>query len=89
MTLDRQSETDAMTDSPANTDVRGKETKPEAAAGQPKPLAAGRKKKRANMHEGIGVWADCCSCEAEPRWVEVAEELGIDLSEYEDDKPGG
>lgn len=44
------------------------------------------KKKRANMHDGIAVWCDCCSCEAEPYWVEVAEEMGIDLgSDYEDD----
>jgi len=37
------------------------------------------------MHEGIALWCDCCSCEAEPRWVEVAAELGIDLSDYEAD----
>ena len=36
------------------------------------------------MHDGIGVWCDCCSCEAEPRWIEVAEELGIDLSDFEE-----
>lgn len=44
------------------------------------------RKKRVSMHEGIAVWADCCSCAAEPYWLEVAEELGIDLgSDYEDD----
>lgn len=37
------------------------------------------------MHDGIAVWCDCCSCEAEPRLVAVAEELGIDLGDdYED-----
>jgi hypothetical protein len=37
------------------------------------------------MHEGIAVWCDCCSCEAEPYWVEIGEEMGIDLgSDYED-----
>ncbi len=37
------------------------------------------------MHEGIASWCDCCSCEAEPYWVAVAAELGIDLgSDYED-----
>lgn len=46
--------------------------------------ADGKRKRRANMHDGIGVWCDCCSCEAEPRWVAVAEELGIDLGDYED-----
>lgn len=43
-----------------------------------------RKKKRANMHDGIAVWCDCCSCEAEPYWAAVAAELGIDLGDYED-----
>jgi hypothetical protein len=39
-----------------------------------------------SMHEGIGVWCDCCSCEAEPYWVEIAREMGMDLgSDYEDD----
>lgn len=46
--------------------------------------AAGRKK-RVNMHEGIGVWCDCCSCEAEPYWAELAEEMGVNLSDYEDE----
>jgi hypothetical protein len=37
------------------------------------------------MHDGIAVWCDCCSCEAEPYWVEIAAEMGIDLgSDYED-----
>lgn len=45
----------------------------------------GAPKKRANMHEGIGVWCDCCSCEAEPYWAELAEEMGVDLSDYEDE----
>jgi hypothetical protein len=42
-------------------------------------------KKRANMHEGIGVWCDCCSCEAEPYWAELADEMGVNLSDYEDE----
>lgn len=52
-------------------------------------LPEGRKK-RSNMHEGIGIWCDCCSCEAEPYWAELADEMGIDLSDYEDEaKPPG
>lgn len=43
-------------------------------------------KKRISMHEGIAPWCDCCSCEAEPYWAELAEELGVDLgSDYEDE----
>jgi hypothetical protein len=42
-------------------------------------------RRRLSMHEGIAAWCDCCSCEAEPYWVAVAEELGVDLgSDYED-----
>ena len=41
-----------------------------------KPTA---RKKPISMHEGVPTWHDCCCCEAEPRWVAVAEELGIDL----------
>ena len=39
-----------------------------------------------SMHDGVEVWCDCCSCEAEPYWVEVAQALGIDLGgDYEDE----
>lgn len=24
-----------------------------------------------SMHEGVEVWCDCCSCEAEPYWIEA------------------
>jgi hypothetical protein len=38
------------------------------------------------MHEGIAVWCDCCSCEAEPYWAELAEEMGIELyNDHEDE----
>lgn len=42
-------------------------------------------KPRANMHEGVGDWCDCCICEAEPMWEQVAQEMGISLSDYEDE----
>ncbi len=41
-----------------------------------------------SMHDGIAVWCDCCSCEAEPYWVAVAEEMGIDLGSDYEDTPG-
>jgi hypothetical protein len=32
------------------------------------------------MHEDVPVWYDCCSCEAEPYWVEqLGEPPGGDL----------
>lgn len=24
-----------------------------------------------SMHDGVEVWCDCCTCEAEPYWVEA------------------
>ena len=24
-----------------------------------------------SMHQGVEVWCDCCSCEAEPYWLEA------------------
>lgn len=48
-----------------------------------------RKRRRSgmslSMHDGIGVWCDCCSCEAEPRWAALAEEMGVDLSDHEEE----
>ena len=53
---------------------------------QPATVPPAKEKRRSlSMHEGIAVWCDCCSCEAEPYWVEAAEAMGIDLgSDYED-----
>lgn len=28
--------------------------------------------KSLSMHDGVPVWYDCCSCEAEPYWAELA-----------------
>lgn len=41
---------------------------------------------KTNMHDGIALWYDCCVCEAEPYWADMAEEMGIDLSPYADDE---
>jgi len=35
---------------------------------------ASSKKKSISMHEDVPVWADCCSCEAEPYWQALADE---------------
>ena len=40
----------------------------QATQGQPKsPMSK-------SMHDGVEVWCDCCSCEAEPYWVEAMKE---------------
>jgi hypothetical protein len=28
-----------------------------------------------SMHDGVEVWCDCCSCEAEPYWVEAMKDF--------------
>ena len=43
----------------------------EEKTGQPERA----KSKSLSMHEGVAVWCDCCSCEAEPYWAELAEDL--------------
>lgn len=49
------------------------------------PKQKRERRRSLSMHDGIAPWCDCCSCEAEPYWQAVAEELGIDLgSDYED-----
>lgn len=69
-----------MTDSPAVRNVRNSVNGEEIAT----PKRRDRKSK--SMHDGIAVWCDCCSCEAEPYWAELADEMGIELyNDYEDD----
>jgi len=31
-----------------------------------------------SMHDGVEVWCDCCSCEAEPYWVEAMQDQDHD-----------
>jgi len=53
--------------------------------GKPAAKRAAPARSSKSMHEGVAVWCDCCSCAAEPYWLAVAEEMGIDLgSDYED-----
>ena len=52
----------------------------QAARPAAKPVSTGK------MHRNVPVWSDpCCSCEAEPYWREVAEEMGVDLDDDGDD----
>jgi hypothetical protein len=50
------------------------------------PSTAGRQATAMSksMHDGIAVWCDCCSCEMEPYWAEVAAEMGIEFSDHAD-----
>jgi hypothetical protein len=44
--------------------------KPEKAQNERESAA-----KPISMHDNVEVWEDCCVCEPEPRWRELAEEL--------------
>ena len=58
------------------TDRDRPETDPPAAAAQPPHGPAERTRSSISMHEDIPVWYDCCSCEAEPYWLEACTEDG-------------
>jgi hypothetical protein len=53
------------------------EATPVTTSGQPENMSK-------SMHAGIAVWCDCCSCEMEPYWAEVAREMGVEFSDFED-----
>ena len=40
-------------------------------------------KKTISMHEDVPVWYDCCSCEAEPYWLEA---MALELPDKKDSK---
>ena len=75
-----------MTDTHSHSQASGAEKATEADSRDPASASSKQRGKRSpSMHEGIAVWCDCCSCEAEPYWAEIAEEMGTDLgSDYED-----
>jgi len=33
-----------------------------------------------SMHDGVEVWCDCCSCEAEPYWLAAFEKEDVTAS---------
>ena len=43
-------------------------------AADPKPGTLSMSK---SMHDGVEVWCDCCSCEAEPYWIEAMQEREV------------
>jgi len=76
-----------MTNSNPSLETSDTNEKTHAESRSKSPPSKGRRKKSISMHEGIAVWCDCCSCEAEPYWVEIAAEMGMELgSDYEDEE---
>ena len=49
-------------------------SKPETSALTAMPTSQTKFTMTKSMHDGVDVWCDCCSCEAEPYWVEAMEE---------------
>ncbi len=39
--------------------------------GQPSPGAVKPRRDSLSMHADVPVWCDCCTCEAEPYWLEA------------------
>ncbi len=74
-----------MTDTTRDPPIRDEELL-DSSTQSPTQASRKGKKKHISMHEGIGAWADCCSCEAEPYWREHAEEMGVDFNEYEENE---
>lgn len=73
-----------MIDSNIDNNPRDENVNRNAAVQPTAKHSDSKNKKSISMHDGIAVWCDCCSCEAEPYWAELAEEMGIDLgSDYE------
>lgn len=58
----------------------------ESGSLSPGPPTEKKQRKSLSMHDGIAVWCDCCSCEMEPYWAAVAEEMGIDVYNNYDDE---
>ena len=69
-----------MSDTHPRSDTEQPERQESVAAG-----AASAPKKRLSMHEDVPVWYDCCSCEAEPYWVE---QLGEPPGQAEENQSG-
>ena len=45
---------------------------PVKATGTGKPMRSSM-----SMHDGVEVWCDCCSCEAEPYWIEAMRDYDL------------
>ena len=54
-------------------ELTGDEAAAQATQGQPKPPME-KSPMSKSMHDGVEVWCDCCSCEAEPYWIEAMKE---------------
>jgi hypothetical protein len=55
---------------PSSTTPPSSITPPPSADASPRP-------RRLGMHRDVASWCDTCTCEAEPRWAAVGEELGM------------
>ena len=76
-----------MTDSCAEAEKSGAPGTQQTSTGAPDHVPELRSKKRANMHDGIPVWYDCCSCEAEPYWVAAGAEAEAAQNDAAETRP--
>lgn len=74
-----------MNDTDSNAERIDAGNTQDTATGNPGAPRAAESRNSKSMHDGIAVWCDCCTCEAEPYWMAAAEEMGLELgSDYED-----
>jgi len=68
-----------MTDTHSHTALAGDQVP--ASACREADSKSSKSKMSKSMHDGVEVWCDCCSCEAEPYWIEAMESYNNSLSD--------
>lgn len=67
-----------MTDPRPESETPDIEGKAETASQSLAPAPVDKvRSKSLSMHDDVAVWCDCCTCEAEPYWIEAAEAMGM------------
>lgn len=52
-----------------------------ATTSRMEPHTSVKRKKSLSMHEDVPVWYDCCSCEAEPYWIESMQDKASEVDD--------
>lgn len=60
-----------MSDSNSNKPVPGNSRHRQAVTEKKSKPEQLKSNMSMSMHDGVEVWCDCCSCEAEPYWIEA------------------
>ena len=71
-----------MADAHVQPETGGEDGNNGTATAQSITPAEAKGSMRLSMHNGVTVWCDCCSCEAEPYWAAMAGEADVGLGDY-------